>query len=115
MTSDRVVSDTLPNVLQITQCLTELISDVEKAKHFGSIQLEALGLQLEGRAVTEFVQQAATTTQLSEARLNPEAPRLRWKFAPALLPCDIHHKLQLPLLLPRDSWTAAFKSLRVIA
>ena len=47
MTSDRVVSDTQPNVLQITQCLTELISDVEKAKRFGSLQLEALGLQLQ--------------------------------------------------------------------
>ena len=46
MTSDSVFSATQPNLLQITQCLTELISDVEKVKRFGSLQLEDLGLQL---------------------------------------------------------------------
>lgn len=46
VTSDQTASDTQPNILQITQCLAELISDVEKAKGLSGLQLEALGLQL---------------------------------------------------------------------
>ena len=69
LTSDRVVSDTQPNLLQITQCLTELISDVEKAKRFGSLQLETLALQLQ-EANQELDK---SREELHKLRLNHEA------------------------------------------
>ena len=83
MTSDRVVSDTQPNVLQITQCLTELISDVEKAKRFGSLQLETLALQLQeanqeldksrDSLAKTLLDRDAKSEELHKLRLNHEA------------------------------------------
>ena len=83
MTSDRAVSDTQPNVLQITQCLTELISDVEKAKRFGSLQLETLALQLQeanqeldksrDSLAKTLLDRDAKSEELHKLRLNHEA------------------------------------------
>ena len=83
VTSDRVVSDTQPNVLQITQCLTELISDVEKAKRFGSLQLETLALQLQeanqeldksrDSLAKTLLDRDAKSEELHKLRLNHEA------------------------------------------
>ena len=83
LTSDRVVSDTQPNLLQITQCLTELISDVEKAKRFGSLQLETLALQLQeanqeldksrDSLAKTLLDRDAKSEELHKLRLNHEA------------------------------------------